>query len=48
MVVCVANTLKRLCLPMESPMWRTGSVVGYERHPEYPSRGGERYLPMSF
>jgi len=48
MIVCVANTLKRLCLPMESPLWRTWSVLGDERHPEYLARGGAEHLPMSF
>jgi hypothetical protein len=27
------NGTERLCLPTESPVWRTGSIVGGEQHP---------------
>jgi len=36
---CVIDSDELICLPMESPLWRTGSMLGCERHPEY-FRGG--------
>jgi len=37
---CVIDSDELTCLPTESPLRRTGSVLGRERHPEYLSRGG--------
>jgi len=37
--VDVIDKLELTRLPMESPMWLTGSILGGKRHPEY-FRGG--------